>query len=354
MLPDAYLLPAASRYAAFLSPPPSAPAAPVKAVHHDNPTYVTYASAAHAAYLAFKELPRKVAPATPMRIARRTGRGEPRSNEVFVVRGKRWEARHVIERERLAERGRVLRAGWGIGEVFCGVPDDVIARRAGMRAEKEMVGMVEEMQVEIVVDNEVADGWWWGGGQVGECGVRKAGSGTWAARARGIWEAGGLSVTCLGKRVRERGEEEEVVVEVEEWVVDVDDVRRRYTGKPDELYRRRTARRWAVWRRAVGAAAAAQGKVVACAEREMKRRRGADMLDSASGGDVGFKAYGWDNKKNCYMFCDKITEKKGMREGMLRKYGEVSTVVEMSRREKAEEMAQTKELFHTRVMNRFT
>lgn len=169
--------------------------------------------------------------------------------------------------------------------------------------------------------------------------VALAGCGEFIARAKEGWTAGARVFVSVAKAGVDGDEEAEV--------------RRRYNGRPDELYCRRTARRWSVWRRAAAARAADAERAVVDAEREMKRRRGTTGCVREEGAGVGFVGYRWDTDEVVYAACDKINGKKALRERMLAKYGSVEAADEVGLREKAEIMAQTKELFHTKVMNRF-
>lgn len=251
----------------------------------------------------------------PMEVGRVTGRGKMRGG-VFDVRREFWGDR--LERSRRLLDLRMQMKTVNDVVVACGIPEDV----------REMV---KERGVRMVVAGNC-----WTGGQ-GAVGVEEGlrGDGAYECRARRAWEEGQGVLVGVWK--------ERMVVDCEA------DVRRRYAGRPDELYRRKTSRRWSVWRRAAAARASDAERAVVDAEREMKRRRGA----VADIGTSSFVGYGWDNEARVYQFCDKINGKKELRERMLRKYGTREDGAEIGPREKAEIMAQTKELFHTKVMNRF-
>jgi hypothetical protein len=127
-----------------------------------------------------------------------------------------------------------------------------------------------------------------------------------------------------------------------------------YGGLPDEVYRRKHSKRYAVFRRQEKARAREEIRILASAEREMKRRRGHDLLlTDRLVGETDFAPFLFDNANNCYAFSSKISDKKTMRAAMVQKYSTVIADSGMSGIELAEHHANTKELFHTRVMNRF-
>lgn len=135
-----------------------------------------------------------------------------------------------------------------------------------------------------------------------------------------------------------------------------DEVKRRYAGRPDEVYRRKTARKFATFRRQRRQMEEEESKRTMSAETEMRRRRGHDyLLTSREVGDSSFAPFLYELDSKAYAYSSKITEAPKLRKVMMNKYlarndaaGEPNAV------EKARLAAESNRLFHTRVMNRFT
>lgn len=135
-----------------------------------------------------------------------------------------------------------------------------------------------------------------------------------------------------------------------------EEVRKRYAGRPDELYRRKTARRFATWRRQRKQKEAETLRKASRAESEMKRRRGHDhLLTERKTGDSSFAPFLFELDSNTYAFSSRITEAPKLRKVMIEKYSTASGEGEgnLNGWEKAQQAAETNPLFHTRVMNRF-
>lgn len=126
----------------------------------------------------------------------------------------------------------------------------------------------------------------------------------------------------------------------------------RYAGRPDELYRRQSGRRFAAHRRACREAAVGRATKELKAEAEMARRRGGDRLRSAPGAP----RYVFDGGDHAYVYGSRISQAPRLRESMLRKYSApapqplapVPDALQI-----AKQCAESRPMFHTRVMNRF-
>jgi hypothetical protein len=132
--------------------------------------------------------------------------------------------------------------------------------------------------------------------------------------------------------------------------------REAYGGGPQaQLYRRIAARRFAAWRREQRAMEAADSLTLREAEHEMKRRRGHDLLLTGRRvGETAFAPFLFDNANNTMVWSSKISEKPSLRAAMLQKYSSPDPASCIDQKGLAHHHAETKELFHTRVMNRFT
>lgn len=132
-------------------------------------------------------------------------------------------------------------------------------------------------------------------------------------------------------------------------------VHKRYAGKPDEIYRRKTSRRYAVWRRQQRQAQLAESQKVSKAEHAMRDSRGVDQLMThRSVGDRSFAPFLFDLESRAYAFSSRISEAPKLRNAMLQKYsvpkasGNATDSLRTARL-----AAEVNPLFHTRVMNRF-
>lgn len=154
-------------------------------------------------------------------------------------------------------------------------------------------------------------------------------------------------------------------------------VRRKYAGKPDEIYRRKNSKRYAAWKRRVQDMAKASQSRVQSAEHKMRSSRGYDqLLTQRSYGDTSFAPFLFDTESHAFAFSSKISEAPKLRKVMLDKYTSsdernkkytlesctTSTATNgdacpqhqvVDSLQKAHVAAQTNPLFHTRVMNRF-
>lgn len=135
-----------------------------------------------------------------------------------------------------------------------------------------------------------------------------------------------------------------------------EEVKKRYTGKPDEIYKRKTARKFARYRRKRREEEEKMHKTCNRAEAEMKRRRGHDhLLTTRKNGDSSFAPFLFQLESNAYAFSSKITEAPKLRKAMLSKYStKDESYGKANGWDKAQEAAEANPLFHTRVMNRFT
>lgn len=136
-----------------------------------------------------------------------------------------------------------------------------------------------------------------------------------------------------------------------------EDVRARYLGRPDEIYRRKTARKYATWRRVRLEEERKQRGRVGVAESQMRRRRGHDLLLSGrKADDSSFAPFLFESGERAYAFSSRISEAPKLRKVMVDKYTEhkkMENGEEGDQWERAERAAEENPLFHTRVMNRF-
>lgn len=139
-----------------------------------------------------------------------------------------------------------------------------------------------------------------------------------------------------------------------------EEVRARYLGRPDEIYRRKTARRYATWRRLRLEEERKQRGRVGMAESHMRRRRGHDLLLSGRrADDSSFAPFLFESGERAYAFSSRISEAPKLRKVMVKKYTEHKKVedsgaqIECDQWERAQRAAKENPLFHTRVMNRF-
>lgn len=125
-------------------------------------------------------------------------------------------------------------------------------------------------------------------------------------------------------------------------------VRAIYAGLPDELYRRRTGRRYGRWRRTVGATGPLEK-----AEAEMARRRGHDRLRTSSAPDSP-TTFEFDGGAE-YAFSTRITAAPRLQAAMMAKYNSPAPrpLVQVDARARAVAFAEQRPMFHTRVMDRF-
>ncbi|PXF49894.1 hypothetical protein BWQ96_00054 [Gracilariopsis chorda] len=136
-----------------------------------------------------------------------------------------------------------------------------------------------------------------------------------------------------------------------------EEVKSRYAGKPDELYRRKTARKFARWRRKRREGEQEKLAVELKAEKEMKRRRGYDQrLTSREARDSSFAPFLFETNCQAYAYSTKITEAPKLRKVMIQKYNDSDEAKQHvpDQWERALQAAKSTPLFHTRVMNRFS
>lgn len=131
-----------------------------------------------------------------------------------------------------------------------------------------------------------------------------------------------------------------------------------YAGKPDALYRRRTSRKYAAWRRVQRDLETAQLQKQRDAERAMRASRGPDYLQTGrKAGDTSFVPFLYELDSKAYAFSSRISQAPKLRKAMVDKYsagGEIAGGgVGTNGLAKAHLAAETNPLFHTRVMNRF-
>lgn len=134
-----------------------------------------------------------------------------------------------------------------------------------------------------------------------------------------------------------------------------EETRRRYAGKPDEMYRRKNSRKFASWRRRMQELRLATAKRAENAETNMRATRGYDQLQTQrSYGDRTLAPFLFQSDTHAYAYSSRISEAPKLRKVMIEKYSTLTTVgsaVDPYR--KAVEAAENSPLFHTRVMNRF-
>lgn len=136
-----------------------------------------------------------------------------------------------------------------------------------------------------------------------------------------------------------------------------EEVKSRYAGMPDELYRRKTARRFARWRRKRRELEIEKVATELRAEKEMKRRRGYDQrLTSREARDSSFAPFLFETDCHAYAYSTKITEAPKLRKAMIEKYNDSDEARQdvPDQWERALNGARSTPLFHTRVMNRFS
>lgn len=133
-----------------------------------------------------------------------------------------------------------------------------------------------------------------------------------------------------------------------------DQVRARYAGTPDPLYRRKSSRKFAAHRRRRREMAAAAARRVTDAEAGMHARRGHDqVLSGRKAGDTSFAPFLYELDNGAYVYSSRITEAPKLRGKMIDKYSTPAKCVGVDSWQKAQVAAETNPLFHTRVMNRF-
>lgn len=134
-----------------------------------------------------------------------------------------------------------------------------------------------------------------------------------------------------------------------------DAVRIRYQGKPDELYRRKTSKKFAAWRRRMRDADLIVSRHESNAEHKMKISRGYDqLLTQRSYGDTSFVPFLYETDSHAYAFSSRISDAPKLRKAMIDKYSAKDTNEQVDLLQKAHIAAETNPLFHTRVMNRFS
>lgn len=133
-------------------------------------------------------------------------------------------------------------------------------------------------------------------------------------------------------------------------------VRKLYAGKPDEIYRRKTSRQYAVWRRKQRQIQLADSRKLASAEHMMRDSRGVDQLMThRPADDRSFAPFLFDLESRAYAFSSRISEAPKLRDAMLQKYSTLDVSRHPTDSLKAARLAaEVNPLFHTRVMNRFT
>lgn len=133
-------------------------------------------------------------------------------------------------------------------------------------------------------------------------------------------------------------------------------VHKLYAGKPDEIYRRKMSRRYAVWRRKQRQIQLAESQKLAKAEHVMRDSRGVDQLMTHRHvDDCSFAPFLFDLESRAYAFSSRITEAPKLRNVMLQKYSALEAGEDATDSLKTARLAaEVNPLFHTRVMNRFT
>lgn len=245
------------------------------------------------------------------------------------VRRDKWLLAGHLERHRKRAVNRILRDV----VVACGIPEDVRSmwRKRFLTSRKKSwekvaftgrIGIKEEGDV-LAYDEEDQSGYT-----------------VHVARCRDALRKGCKTLMRQGEFARRDTFEE---------------VRKRYIGKPDEIYRRRTARKYARYRREKREREAEALKQSTRAEMEMKRRRGHDhLLTARDNGDASFAPFLFELDSNAYAFSSKITDAPKLRKLMIDKYSKDDNGAnDVNGWQKAHLAAETNPLFHTRVMNRF-
>ncbi|KAA8496540.1 hypothetical protein FVE85_0269 [Porphyridium purpureum] len=138
---------------------------------------------------------------------------------------------------------------------------------------------------------------------------------------------------------------------------DEEAVRKYYSSRPDELYKRKQSRRFAQYRRIRIEQERLENNTVKSAEAGMRKRRALEMdrLRTYEEDHGGFRHYRYSNDNTAFAYCSTITQNHARRGDMIEKYSqeagkEVSSVDSFQR---AQLLAEQLPMFHTRVMNRF-
>lgn len=127
-----------------------------------------------------------------------------------------------------------------------------------------------------------------------------------------------------------------------------------YHGMPDEIYRRKAAKRYVAWKKKVRELESEKQSAIVFAEQEMKRRRGHDLLLSTRiSTQRDFAPFLFENSNTCFAFSSKISQKAALCESMVKKYSSSEEPKQTALVASALHVANTKQLFHSKVMNRF-
>jgi len=131
-----------------------------------------------------------------------------------------------------------------------------------------------------------------------------------------------------------------------------------YGGSPDEVYRRKSSKKYAAYKRMVREREAEEASRLGRAEAHRRRvlQRQGDRLRTTEHSEQGFRTMRFCNENTAYAFSASITQNHKHRDSMIGKYlhsAQHEKAPEKDSFEIAEECARTKPMFHTRVMNRF-
>lgn len=340
-----YRLRAASQHATFLktkylTPAPNSALAqspsPEHYQRHLFPELECYLQQAARAYKLAKDAPPPPQSRRRRQFAALLGTGEIVEALAADVRRAKWVVASILEKH----RRNAVRQGFIDVVVACGIPWDVrqSARQKYLKRDQRLWGaltIVEKIgHAEGSMESNEAD---WN-----ELRGDVSGFGQHVARCQEGLRAGLTTLYARGMRKHTR-------------LDSFEDVKRRYVGKPDEVYRRKTARKFATFRKQRQQMEGVSLQALGLAEVEMKRRRGHDhLLTSRATGDSSFAPFLFELDSNAYAFSSKITEAPKLRKVMINKYS-ARTDFERGPNalEKAKQVAETNPLFHTRVMNRF-
>ncbi|KAJ8904055.1 hypothetical protein NDN08_000585 [Rhodosorus marinus] len=127
-------------------------------------------------------------------------------------------------------------------------------------------------------------------------------------------------------------------------------VAREYECKPDELYKRKSSKRYAAFKRKRAELEQREIRKFRRAETEMLRRRVRDG-DRVRADENSLNRFFFCNENNTYAYCTKIPEAGRYKDSMLEKYSQAEPNEEEALT--AQEILTSKPSFNMRVMNRF-
>jgi len=132
-----------------------------------------------------------------------------------------------------------------------------------------------------------------------------------------------------------------------------------YCGLPDEVYKRKQSKKFAVYRRQKLQSeriAADRVRLAECGLRKSRGKQNDHIGTNNAYGNNGFRPFLFNNEHTTFAYTSSITQNHKHRENMIRKYVELGSSAEQEQNAliAAQQLAREKPMFHTRVMNRFT